>query len=161
MENYRANLGQLAIQGDQEYAAASQQATQNVQEAAAARGTVAARAAAAGVGGNSVEALLNEFSSIEATNAAALKRNLMWGNQARGDQARALAAGTQQQISSAAPNRIYGPSTPGYLATLAGIAMNSYGFYLQNKVPEGPGPAPYRGTYDGIDAATFNAIKGY
>lgn len=133
--NYYENLKQLAIQGDQENAALSQAGQQVAASATAARGTVQARAAAAGISGVSVEALLGEFSAIEAASNADLSRNREWAGMARADTARSLRANMQQQLSSAAPNRIYGPSVGGYLASMAGQAASAYSMYRANVPP--------------------------
>jgi len=140
-ENYRANLGQLAIRGDQEYAAAVQEGQQLTQAADAARGTVRTRAAAAGVSGNSVNALLDEFSAIEAASLSDLNRNQQWGAMSRQDTVRSLQSNMQQQLTNAAPSRIYGPSTAGYLASMAGLALQSYGTYQKNAPATGDNKA--------------------
>lgn len=138
MENYRANLNQLYIRSDQQFAADTQTAKSLHDDAAKAIGTVNARAGAAGVSGASVNALMSEFASIEAENAASLQRQQLWNRQATQDQAISLRSQVQQRLTESAPTKINGPSPFGLIAGLAGTALSVYGFSMQHSPPPTP-----------------------
>lgn len=135
-ENYLANLTQLGIRGDQEDAAATQTGRELQKQAAVATGSVKTGAAAAGVSGNTVDALLAEFAGIEGENMAAIQRNQAWARMARQDQARSLRSGTQQQISSAAPTQYTGPSPFAFALDLAKVGLDSASTYYNRKPPK-------------------------
>jgi hypothetical protein len=123
MDSYFRGLNSIAQRSEQETAGASQAAQEVVTQAREATGTATAGAAARGVGGNSVTALLHEFASLEDDNLHTINTNLMWSKTQLGAEAEAIAANTQSRIASAAPSRVRGPSAPAAILGFAGSAM--------------------------------------
>jgi hypothetical protein len=135
IESYQADLKQLSMRSAQEDAALAQTATENAQQAEDARGTTLVRAAGAGVSGESIEAILAEFSAIEAENESALKKNREWSKQSMRDTAEQLRSNATQRIAGAAPRKIKGPSPFGLALDIAGAGLQAYGDYKHDRPP--------------------------
>lgn len=125
LDSYRFNIGQLQLRTEQEAAAASGDAIANARAGTAARGTAAAVAGASGVSGNSVQALLNEYSLIESEGAFNINRNLKYRTDQIGANLKGLEADTKSRIAGVAPQPIYGPSLLGLGLGVGAAGVNA------------------------------------
>lgn len=129
LEDYNTNSRQLTIRNAQEDAAASQEAIALSHEADEASGSARAIAGARGVGGNTVDALLSEFSAIESENLFAGVRNRLWSRMAIEDHRLGLRSAAQQRISGAAPSRVFGQSGLSLALDIGGAGLNAAANY--------------------------------
>lgn len=132
LDNYRHSISQLDLRMEEEAAAASQQATQTAAQVAAASGRARSAAGAAGVSGNSVEALISQFASVEAATNASIQTNLKWRErQLQGNKMEAQ-SGMQRTIDSATPRKYEGPDMLGLGFSLAGAALGGAKDYYRD-----------------------------
>lgn len=102
---YQSQAGEL-----QQAAGAAQDITERSREAVLARSTVVASAANAGVSGNSVEAILDDFSAQEGRYNAAVRLNQIYAEeQGRADR-ESIRLGHDGRLVSAAPDPVQKPN---------------------------------------------------
>lgn len=136
MESYRFTVNQLTLRQSQEEEAAIQQGTSNAIQGRRAQSSVIAGAGGAGVSGNSVDALLDEFNFIESTNASTINRNLRWKNAEIDSQKFAAGTNAQSQINSATPQQFQNPSALALMLQLGAIGTQGlldYSRYQPNR----------------------------
>lgn len=137
MENYLRTIDVTNVRNQQETAAASQQAIENANESRSAQSTAMTSAAEAGVTGNSVAALLNDFAFHEAANNQTVYQNLQMQREQSDEYLKAARAEAYGQIASATPRRVRGPSSLGLGLQFGGIALNTFDQY-QARTGKGP-----------------------
>jgi hypothetical protein len=133
---YRFNLGQLAIRDDQEFAATTIEADRLAKGNAANIGTATAVTSARGVSGNSVKGLIDTYRSLEYTDAYILDRNIKWRRQQGVAERQSMAAGFQSRLAQAAPNKVSGPSTSALLVGLGGDLFGGFNQFNQGMTPD-------------------------
>lgn len=116
---------------EQEEAATSQTAEQIKAQGESQVGAYTAQAASSGIGGNTVHALMDQFSGLEATNQRINSTNLDWKRQQLQSGLAGYQAQTQQYISGAAPAPVSGPSTAGLLLGIGSSGLGAVDKYLQ------------------------------
>lgn len=135
MESYRFQTGQIIQRTGQEDIQTDDLLQQNADQGASARSSVTAGAAAAGVSGNTVQALLRQFGALEAENAYKLNTNRMWSHTQAQDQMKGLQAQASARINDAMPNSINtfgGPSLAALGLDIAGSALKGFDRWAQN-----------------------------
>ena len=121
MAAYRDGLSQLMIRDNQEVSAASREATTASRVVRGQRSSARNLVASAGLGGNSVSALMREFDSLDADNQMVIDTNLRDRQQQIQQNMRSLRTDAQNRINSVEPQPVSGPS-PFALALNLGSA---------------------------------------
>lgn len=121
MTAYRDGLSQLMIRDNQEYGAASREATTASRVVTSQKATAKTLVSSAGLSGNSVNSLMREFDSLDADNQLVIDSNLRMKQDQIGQNMRALRTDTQNRINSVEPQPVSGPS-PFALALNLGSA---------------------------------------
>jgi hypothetical protein len=140
LENYFSGIGELNARAFQERAAASQEAVGIQDRIAAARATSAVIAGEAGVTGNSVTLLIQEFSRIENEANLDLQTNLQWQEDQRAAEMKALQAQAKGQVSAATPGPVSMPSPIAAGLSLANslLGITDSAMYRQQRGPYNP-----------------------
>jgi hypothetical protein len=110
----------------QNNAAASQEQFNNSVQYAQAGGHALTAAGEAGVGGNSVDALYNDFQQISARNADAISLNQQWQQNQTLEEEKSLRAGAQSRINMSLPQPVNYPSALGSVLQGATSLYNQY-----------------------------------
>lgn len=129
--NYLRGLGQLSLRLQQSRAADATDALQNALAASSARGSTAAQAAERGVDGNSVMALMNEYTAIEAFNRNVISTNADWQERQAYEEALALEAQAKGQIASATPAPVQRPNLFAAGLTIGGDLLTGTNRLMQ------------------------------
>jgi hypothetical protein len=124
--NYIDQVRQAGNQSDQLDAQASEQGLQNRAQGLAAVAGTQVSADARGVSGASVEALKNQYRAITAQNDFALQTNRQWRQQQQREELKAVRAGAQSRISSAAPAPIATQSPFAIALNLVSTGLSGY-----------------------------------
>jgi hypothetical protein len=123
LANYNRGLSLVGLQMQQAEATDSVTGIQNALAASAGKGSVAVGAAERGVDGNSIQALYDQYSVIEATNRNVLTTNRKWRERQAYEDMLSMQAQTISQISSVTPQPVAGPSPLALALSLGGTVM--------------------------------------
>jgi hypothetical protein len=130
-QNYLQQLNTLQNRVQQENAASSQIALQNRVAADHAVASTAVAAGEAGIQGNTVNLLFDDFRRTEAENAANIQTNVNWFQRQAQEEALALRAQAQGHISAAMPQPIRGPSSLATALQIGTQAFEAYDFGMR------------------------------
>lgn len=119
----------LAKRSRQEQRSAQQRIAAITREAALARGRVSSGAAASGVEGASVDAVLNDFAVQESARVVAARQDAAASQDQLADVRRSVEAEAQQRIFSSIGSPI---QTPSLFGSLLEIGTSALGTYLNN-----------------------------
>lgn len=125
LANYDQQTGVAGTRLIQQAAAMQQQGMDQNRQMMQAQGHAAAAAGEAGVAGNSVNALMNDFSSVASSNIDTLRTNQQYSVNQMGQDEKAMRANAQNQIAQAAPQPVQRPSLLGSLMEIAGGAYKA------------------------------------
>lgn len=142
LENYQSQINQQQARFGQEVALTADQAMANQIEAMKLRSTASVAAGEAGVAGNSVQALLDDFSRQEAMNRFSLATNLGWKEDQMDEELRAAQADARSQIASATPVPVRQPSLLGAALQIGTAAFGGFDTFQRNQRigPYNPNP---------------------
>lgn len=131
LTNYNQQTGAQGGRLIQNDAQAAQAQYQNAVNGMQARAHANTSAVEAGVGGNSVQDLLNDFTRVEATNADTIRTNNQWATQQSTQDERALQSQAQNRITAALPAPVQYPSIAGSLVQMGASSLSAYDTYQQ------------------------------
>lgn len=138
-ENYFRQIDATQLRLQQDTAQASDTAMQNAAAGNQARGNATAAAGEAGVQGNSVQELLDNFSRVEAMNNHALYTNMLWEQQQAHQELLSAQSQAKGEIAQAAPAKVHQPSMLGAALQIGTTALSTYDAYNYRR---------QRGAYD-------------
>ena len=140
--NFLSQAAQVNLRIRQESEAVQQQSQFIEQERAQASSSAAVSAAASGISGNTVDALLQDFSRSAAMQAGTAERNLSLFRRQSAEEIRGLRAQARNRTVSALPTPIAPPGIsapvqrPSTLGLLTSIAGSAYGASQGYQVPQ-------------------------
>jgi hypothetical protein len=144
INNYTQGISAIQLRQQQETAAAGDQSMQNSVNGLQAQSRAAVSAGEAGVEGNSVHSLLNDFARQEAFNNMNLHTNLVNQQQQGYQDMLAQQAQAQSQISGATPRPVQTPSPLALGLNIAGTAFSGLDNFMYRSHS-----GPYAGTGSG------------
>lgn len=133
LDNYAHTIGASSDRVIQEAQASAQEAEANQVSGAQATGQVVTSAAAGGVGGNSIQELLQDYAHQASANDAIIESNLRNRVRQIGEDLKGAEAQTRSNIASATPQPIQMPSLLATGLTIAGqVAGGVAGMKMAN-----------------------------
>lgn len=134
-------VGRRLIQNDQQ---AGQALAENAVNAMQARAHAAVAAGESGVSGVSVDALMGDFSRIEAANNHAITTNKEWATDQAVEQERGMAAEAKSRIAQAMPGPVAFPSAVALGLEIGNAGIQGFDTY-QRRTKTGPYDANNKG----------------
>lgn len=129
LEAYRQNLAALGLKRQEDAASASDQLQQAQREAIQARSSAFTAAGEAGISGNSVDALMRDFTARELNFRSNTATNLKSRSGQIDREMLSVQAGAQSQVNQA-KTPVAKPSLLGAGLQLGGSALDTYSKYL-------------------------------
>lgn len=129
--NYNMQLGDVAARNEQERVSASQDAEDIVVDASQAKGVLNTAMAERGIGGNSVESLLNDFEANEGRSMQSLQTNLEWNREQSQRDSEGFRADGQNRVNQSRPGAVDRPSLLVAAVQVAGQGASAWNAYDQ------------------------------